>query len=136
MDGIRSGETRKKRSKNEANSSNASSNEAKIKENKEKKNKINKNKSKEFVPPSLDDIKKYISEKDLKKVNAEHFYQFFSESDWVDSKGNEVKNWKLKLLTWNNYGNEKTKTEKRNNVNNYEQREDVKWNDFYSNRGG
>lgn len=136
MVGIRSGETRRNRSKNEANSSNASSNEAKVKENKEKKNKINKNKSKKFIPPSLDDIEKYISDKKLEKVNAENFYEFFNESNWVDSNGNEVKNWKLKLLTWNNYGNKNTKTEKQNNMNNYQQRDYDDWDDFYSNKGG
>lgn len=63
---------------------------------------------KKFIPPSLDDVKQYIADKKL-SVNAESFYNFFTEGDWVDSKGNQVKNWKQKLLTWNGYsGGSKT----------------------------
>ena len=36
-------------------------------------------------------------------INAETFYNYFTESNWVDSKGNKVKNWKQKLITWNSY---------------------------------
>lgn len=63
-------------------------------------------KEKKFIPPSLDDIKKYVEEKQL-KVNAEHFYNYFTEGNWIDSKGNKVKNWKQKILTWNGYSNSK-----------------------------
>lgn len=63
-------------------------------------------KEKEFTPPTLDDVKKYVQEKSL-NVNAEHFYNYFSEGNWVDSKGNKVKNWKQKMLTWNGYADKK-----------------------------
>lgn len=66
---------------------------------KEKKSKVN---NKAFVPPTLDEIKKYINEKEL-KVDGLHFYNYFTEGNWIDSKGNKVKNWKQKLLTWNGY---------------------------------
>lgn len=74
-----------------------------INANKVKENKENKNKEKNtFAAPTLDEIKNYISEKGL-KVDAQKFYNYFSEGNWVDSKGNKVKNWKQKLLTWNGY---------------------------------
>lgn len=107
--------------------------------NKVNKSKVNKNKikeNKEFIPPTLEDIKKYISDKELKKVNAEHFLDFFTESNWIDSKGNKVKNWKLKLLTWNNYGNENATHKKQTNYNNYEQRSYDNLNNLYANKGG
>lgn len=66
---------------------------------KEKKSKVN---NKAFFPPTLDEIKKYINEKEL-KVDGLHFYNYFTEGNWIDSKGNKVKNWKQKLLTWNGY---------------------------------
>ena len=50
-------------------------------------------------PPSLEEIKQYVSDKNL-NVDPEFFYTCFSESDWVDSKGDPVKSWKQKLLTW------------------------------------
>lgn len=52
--------------------------------------------------PTLDEIKDYIQEKNL-NVDAKQFYDYFTEMKWVDSKGNKVKNWKGKLLTWNSY---------------------------------
>ena len=67
-------------------------------------------KEKNFIPPSLEDIKKYVAEKQL-KVNAEYFYNYFTEGNWIDSKGNKVKNWKQKILTWNGFSN-KDKKEK------------------------
>lgn len=52
----------------------------------------------------MDDIKKYVLEKKL-NVSAEQFFNYFSEGNWIDSKGNQVKNWKQKILTWNGYSN-------------------------------
>lgn len=68
------------------------------KENKNRKEK----EEKIFTPPSLDDIKNYVLQKQL-NVNAEYFYNYFTEGNWIDSKGNQVKNWKQKILTWNGY---------------------------------
>ena len=76
---------------------------------KEEKRKENKRKEdKEFIPPSLEDIKKYVADKKL-SVDAEHFYNFFTEGNWIDSKGNKVKNWKQKILTWNGYSSKDNK---------------------------
>lgn len=75
------------------------------------KNNIKENiKRKVFTPPTLEEIKSYISEKGL-KVDAKQFYDYFEEGKWIDSKGNKVKNWKQKLLTWNKF-NQGTKKEK------------------------
>ena len=55
-----------------------------------------------FTKPTLDEIQNYIDEKGL-KVSAKQFYDYFETGDWKDSKGQKVKNWKQKLLTWNKY---------------------------------
>lgn len=55
-----------------------------------------------FQKPTLEEIKSYIEDKHL-SVNAIDFFQYFEEGNWIDSKGNKVKNWKQKLLTWNKY---------------------------------
>jgi predicted phage replisome organizer len=57
-----------------------------------------------FVPPTLEEVKAYASENHL-NVDAERFYRYFTTPNdkgetWVDSKGNKVKNWKQKMLTW------------------------------------
>lgn len=71
---------------------------------KEKNKDIEPNPSKR--PPTLEDINDYISQKHL-AVDGEKFYEFFTESGWVDSKGHKVRNWKQKLLTWNKYESNK-----------------------------
>lgn len=66
------------------------------------KNKNKKIKEKEFVPPTIDEIQKYVLEKKL-LVDYQFFYNYFTEGNWIDSKGNKVKNWKQKILTWSKH---------------------------------
>ena len=53
-----------------------------------------------FIPPILDDITKYIKENNY-TVDPNIFLKYFTESNWIDSNGKKVKNWKLKIITWN-----------------------------------
>lgn len=82
----------------------------------------------------MDEIKKYIAEKNL-NIDGEKFYNYFTEGNWIDSKGNKVKNWKQKNLTWNGFQTKvKETTQKKDSFNDYEQRQDVDFNKFYANR--
>ena len=72
-----------------------------------------KSKRKTFTPPKLEEIEKYVLEKKL-NVDAKKFYDYFNEGNWIDSKGNKVKSWKQKLLTWNGYSNNQKETKKTN----------------------
>ena len=86
-----------------------------------------------FTPPSLDDIKKYIEEKKL-NVNPQQFYDYFTTGNWIDSKGQKVKNWKQKLLTWNKYSpinQEKPQANKFVDENNNKD-----FSQYYANIGG
>ena len=49
--------------------------------------------------PTLEEIEAYIAEKTL-CVDARRFYDFFDVGEWLDSKGEPVRNWKQKLITW------------------------------------
>ena len=98
--------------------------------NKNKNIKEDNKKEKGFVPPTLDEIKNYVSSKDL-KVNAEQFYNYFTEGKWIDSKGNKVKNWKQKLLTWNGYTGTTKETKKA--YQNYDQRDINNFDSLYAN---
>ena len=60
-------------------------------------------KREEFVPPTFEDVKAYCAERG-NKVDAQHFYDYFTAGNWKDSKGNAVKNWKQKLITWEKFG--------------------------------
>ena len=65
----------------------------------EKKESKKEKKSKKFVPPTLDEVKEYAKEKNRIDL-AEKFYDYFTTGNWIDSKGNKVKNWKQKFITW------------------------------------
>ena len=63
--------------------------------------------AKQFIPPTLDEIKEYVAERGL-CVDPNQFYEYFTTPNengktWIDSKGNPVLNWKQKILTWNRY---------------------------------
>lgn len=52
-----------------------------------------------FISPTLEDINTYIKESGL-YVDANKFFKYYSASNWKDNRGRAVKNWKLKLITW------------------------------------
>ena len=55
-----------------------------------------------FVPPTLDEVKAYVAER-CSPVDPVAFYDYFTAGKWKDSKGNPVRNWKQKLLTWESH---------------------------------
>ncbi len=57
-------------------------------------------------PPTLDEVKVYCQERNS-PVDPVQFYEYFTEGGWKDAKGNSVKNWKQKLLTWEKFDREK-----------------------------
>lgn len=61
-----------------------------------------------FVPPTLEEVAAYCQERNS-SVDPKQFYEFFATGEWKDSKGNPVKNWKQKLLTWEKYDTPATK---------------------------
>ena len=67
-----------------------------IKNNKEDKKEIYKER---FKKPTLEEVKEYCKQRNS-SVNPNVFYEYFETGNWVDSKGNKVKNWKQKIITW------------------------------------
>lgn len=57
------------------------------------------NTPKVFSPPSLEDVRHYFNIAQL-KIDPIFFYNYFNNTNWVDAKGQKVKNWKLKANTW------------------------------------
>lgn len=57
--------------------------------------------------PTREEVRAYISEKGY-PVNADTFYDYFTEGEWLDSKGEPVKSWKQKIITWANKSNGKS----------------------------
>ena len=56
---------------------------------------------KPFVPPTLEEVQEYCNSRG-NKVDAKKFYDYYDAGDWIDGKGKEVKNWKQKVITWEN----------------------------------
>lgn len=68
---------------------------------------------KTFTPPTLDQVKGFVGENpELANVDPDYFWKVFTESDWIDTKGNPVKNWKLKLRTWSRFDCERKENKK------------------------
>ena len=59
-------------------------------------------KRKRFTPPTLQECRDYAREK-CKDVDADRFFDYYSEGGWHDAKGNPVRNWKQKMLTWSRH---------------------------------
>ena len=63
-------------------------------------NRVERNtKERKFTPPTLEEVKAYCQERNS-PVDAQQFFEYYEVSSWKDSKGNPVKNWKQKLITW------------------------------------
>lgn len=56
---------------------------------------------KEFVPPTYEEVLEYARSRDREDL-ARKFFDYFDAGDWIDSKGNKVRNWKQKFITWEN----------------------------------
>ena len=72
----------------------------------EKKSKGTGAKRKRFTPPTLEEIRAYCIER-KNNVDPQKFYDYFTASDWYDSKGKKVASWKQKIITWEAYSNDK-----------------------------
>lgn len=78
-----------------------------VEDNKEKENKKEKKPraKKEFVPPTYEEVVEYARSRGREDL-ARKFFDYFDAGDWIDSRGNKVRNWKQKFITWEN-NNEK-----------------------------
>lgn len=73
---------------------------------KKEKNEKNEKKKKDFVPPTFEEIEIYFKENGFDSMLAKRFFQSYSVANWVDSKGNKIKNWKQKAVNvWFREGN-------------------------------
>lgn len=54
--------------------------------------------SKKFTPPSLEEVIAYFKEKGYTAEGAKKAFDYYDVAEWKDAKGNQVKNWKQKML--------------------------------------
>ena len=73
---------------------------------KEREEESEEKKPKQFVPPTLEEVREYCFSR-KSGVDPVHFWDYFNTGDWKDSEGKPVRNWKQKLLTWESHHEEK-----------------------------
>lgn len=79
-----------------------------------------------FLPPSIDEVKKYILEKGF-SVDAENFVNFYESKGWFVGK-NKMKNWKAAVATWEKRDREQPKKQQKPNIVNHDNRK--KYHEF------
>lgn len=82
-------------------------------------------KKKQFVPPTLEEVKAYVAERNS-PVDPVAFWEYFEAGQWKDSEGKPVLAWKQKLLTWEKHQNE------RRGANGNERDSKHYWDKFYN----
>lgn len=84
------------------NSKNADINlQSKVKESRREESKVKESRTHVFVRPTLAEIETYVKERQS-IVDPKKFFDFYEAGNWKDSNGKLVKNWKQKLITWEN----------------------------------
>ena len=71
---------------------------------------ININTKERFKKPTLQEIEDYCLERHS-SVNPKVFFDYFETGGWRDSKGNKVKNWKQKIITWEKHSEPKQESD-------------------------
>lgn len=56
-------------------------------------------KSKVFVPPTVEEVAEYCTSRQ-NGINPQHFIDYYDTANWCDSKGNKVKSWKQRIISW------------------------------------
>lgn len=70
------------------------------KEKREKsKRKSKKNAPKQFVPPSVDEVKAYADSIGY-KIDAQFFIDYYQSANWIKGNGEPVVNWKQTIQSW------------------------------------
>ena len=72
---------------------------------------------KRFVPPTLEEVQAYCLER-KNNVDAKKFYDYYTASNWYDGKGNKVKSWKQKVITWERDDKQSKKSTDKGETNN------------------
>lgn len=61
--------------------------------------KPSKRKTKEFIPPTLEEVKDYVKEKGY-TFDPKEFFDYYEVDNWHNSSGKPIKNWKRCCVTW------------------------------------
>lgn len=65
-----------------------------------------------FVPPTLQEVQEYARSRNS-NVDPKRFWEYFDAGQWKDAKGNPVKSWKQKFITWEGHNGNGTGSNQR-----------------------
>lgn len=71
---------------------------------------------KQFVPPTLEEVEAYMSEKGYHNFNAKQFVDYYESGNWRMSNGKKVSDWKRCCTTWEYSNKRRSSTPKENNA--------------------
>jgi hypothetical protein len=71
--------------------------ETEANKNKNKNKNENKNENKNFTPPTLEEVKSWFIENGSTAEAGAKAWQYYTDGEWIDSKGTPVKNWRQKM---------------------------------------
>lgn len=60
---------------------------------------INNTRINKYSKPTLEEVENYCKERN-NNVDPKKFYDYYEVNNWIDNKGNKVRNWKQKVITW------------------------------------
>ena len=69
---------------------------------------------KKFIPPTIEQVKEFVTGKGYNEELAERVFEYYDLADWHDKNGNKVRNWKQKILAV--WLKEENKTQKEENL--------------------
>ena len=84
--------------------------------------KDSKDNNRRFTPPTLEEVKEYAHQRG-DKVDPQKFFDYYTEGGWKDAKGQPVKSWKQKMITWESRQTKQAEPEKNKKIHNYNERE-------------
>ena len=125
------GQRKQTESKPQANGKQTASKKENEKENK-KEGKKEKEKENECYP-TREEVRAYAKSRNS-SVDPDRFYDYFTADPsrpWVDGKGQPVKNWKQKFITWEGRGNDAGRSNPRSSEDSTESGA-AKWGNLYS----
>ncbi len=63
-----------------------------------KKEEVIRRRKKPFIPPALEEVRNYFKENGFRDAVAIKAFNYYSSADWKDSKGEQILNWKQKMI--------------------------------------
>ena len=52
------------------------------------------------MPPAIQDVKAYFSQKGIPDLEADHFFLFYEKKHWMSKNGLHFKSWKNIARSW------------------------------------